>query len=819
MQSVPVNLVICKNKSNSIIYKRFHSINTMRFSLFTALIFLVLHQSTIAQTTVTPVTDANELAQSLLGSNSGIVITNPTLNCPGAQNPSGIFETVGPVTSYGIQKGVLLTSGTIDNIFQSNTGNTSVGNNGLGDPDLNTLTTNTTTDVCILEFDMYIPGDTVKFDYVFASEEYNDYVNSSFNDVFGFFISGPGITGNENIALIPGTSTSITINNVNCGLNPQYYLCNDANSNTQGGCNPALCPTDNLNTTVQHDGFTTVLTALKAVQPCNTYHLKIAVGDVGDTALDSGVFLEAGSLVSNSVQIELNSLYTDPTGNPAAVEGCNFNPEFILNIESSAGGGAQDSACFTLETSGTAIEGVDYEILADTICFAPGDTQLIITIIPIVDNIAEPVETIIITVTPLVEDTATGCGVNSVQAQINLYDFPIISAGPDITICQGETTQLNVSPAPNYSWSPPINLSCTTCPDPVASPTVTTVYTVTSAIGSCSAQDQVTVFVDNPLPVEAMPDDSICPGGSITLSASNSSGFTWGPASSLSCTDCANPVATPNVTTTYTVIGNNACFTSQDEVVITVNPLPVITISNPQNICPGSSVTINASAANAETYAWSPSAGLSSSTVSNPTASPTQNTTYSVTITNENGCSDTASVSISIYTPVSINAAPDESIIYWGEGVQLTTETGSSFQWLPTFGLDNPNIGNPYASPTETTTYYVTALDVNGCQVTDSLIVIVNKDAFVNLPSAFSPNKDGKNDFFRVIYKGIFNMDEFAIYNRWGQKIWFTNNVNEGWDGTINGEPAPVGTYVFMLTGNDLDNNAILKQGNVTVVR
>jgi gliding motility-associated-like protein len=168
---------------------------------------------------------------------------------------------------------------------------------------------------------------------------------------------------------------------------------------------------------------------------------------------------------------------------------------------------------------------------------------------------------------------------------------------------------------------------------------------------------------------------------------------------------------------------------------------------------------------------------------------------------------------------VPINAAPDESIIYWGEGVQLTTETGSSFQWLPTFGLDNPNIGNPYASPTETTTYYVTALDVNGCQVTDSLIVIVNKDAFVNLPSAFSPNKDGKNDFFRVIYKGIFNMDEFAIYNRWGQKIWFTNNVNEGWDGTINGEPAPVGTYVFMLTGNDLDNNAILKQGNVTVVR
>lgn len=792
----------------------------MRFLTFTALLIFVLQQIGLAQTTVTPISDANTLAQSLLGANSGIVITNATMNCPGSQNPSGTFETVGPVTSIGLQKGVLLTSGSINNIFQQNSvSGQTVSNGGSGDPDLNTLTTNTTTDVCILEFDMYIPGDTVKFNYVFASEEYNFYVNSSFNDVFGFFISGPGITGNQNIALIPGTSTSITINNVNCGSNSQYYKCNDPFNPTLGGCNTSVCPTNASTTNIEYNGFTTVLTAVKQVIPCNTYHLKIAVADVGDTALDSGVFIEAGSLVSNSVQIQLNSLYTDPTGNPAAVEGCNFNPQFILNLESSGGGGTQDTVCFSVTTSGTAIEGVDYEFIPDTICFYPGDTQLIITIIPIVDNIAEPVETIIITVTPLNADTTSGCGVNSAQAQINLYDFPIIDAGPDVTICQGESTQLNCSPAPNYLWTPPTGLSCTTCPSPVATPTVTTVYTVQAAIGSCMAQDQVTVFVDVPLPVEAMPDASICLGGSITLSASNSNSFTWGPAGSLSCTNCPNPIASPTITTTYTVIGNNSCFQSQDVVVITVNPPPVITSSTTQNICPGTFINIFADALNAVNFAWSPATGLSSTTGSSVNAGPITNTTYTVVVTNSNGCTNSTTIVVNVYDLLPINASPDISYIYWGESTQLNTESGSNFTWTPAFGLNDPNIGNPIASPTETVTYYVTALDANGCVVTDSVVVVVAKDAVVELPSAFSPNGDGKNDAFRIFYKGIFRLDEFAIFNRWGQKVWSTNNVTQGWDGTINGQAAEVGTYVFLVRGADLSNNAIVKQGNVTLLR
>jgi gliding motility-associated-like protein len=316
-----------------------------------------------------------------------------------------------------------------------------------------------------------------------------------------------------------------------------------------------------------------------------------------------------------------------------------------------------------------------------------------------------------------------------------------------------------------------------------------------------------------------MADASVCIGGSITLSASNANNFTWGPGSSLSCTNCANPIASPTVTTTYTVIGNNACFQSQDQVVITVNPLPVITISAPQNICPGTFIQIFADALNAVSYAWAPATGLSGTNTSAVNAGPNVNTTYSVVITNANGCTNSSEVSVSIYPLIPINASPDVSYIYWGESTQLNTESGTTFQWQPTFGLNDPNSANPIAAPTETTTYYVTALDANGCVVTDSVIVVVNKDADVNLPSAFSPNGDGKNDAFRIIYKGIFRLDEFAVFNRWGQKVWYTKSVTEGWDGKINGEPADVGTYVYMVIGADLNNNSIVKQGNVTVIR
>jgi hypothetical protein len=179
-----------------------------------------------------------------------------------------------------------------------------------GDADLATLIgvpKEDTHDACVLEFDFVPLGDTIKFNYVFSSEEYPEFACAGFNDAFAFFISGPGITGLKNIAIVPGTNDPVTIDNINdvsgCGIYPQHYISNQPN------------------VLFTHNGHTRIFTAVSQVQPCQTYHLKLVIADVGDGSYDSGVFLEAKSLSSNAIGLQ-NLTQTDNQGNSYLVEGC-----------------------------------------------------------------------------------------------------------------------------------------------------------------------------------------------------------------------------------------------------------------------------------------------------------------------------------------------------------------------------------------------------------------------------------------------------------------------------------------------------------------
>lgn len=199
----------------------------------------------------------------------------------------------------GASQGLLLATGKA--ILASGPNNSSGATNVTsapisGDSDLALITTNTVRNVCTIEFDFVPTGNTVLFEYIFASEEYPEFTNSSFNDTFGLFLSGPGIAGpfsNSaiNIATIPGTATPVTINNLNNGISNtgpceycQYYVNNGT------GSNPVLNPE------VQYDGLSTEFTASGPVTSGQTYHLKFAIANVGDNALDSAIFLTAGSL-------------------------------------------------------------------------------------------------------------------------------------------------------------------------------------------------------------------------------------------------------------------------------------------------------------------------------------------------------------------------------------------------------------------------------------------------------------------------------------------------------------------------------------------
>lgn len=253
-----------------------------------------------------------DMVEILIG--TGVDYSNVSFT--GADSSRGSFS--GGPGNIGLTNGIILTSGHVSIAPGPNQAQgAGVSNLMPGDIDLSALSMGTTFDACVLEFDFVPYYQYLFFYFVFASEEYPEYVGMPFNDVFGFFINGPGLNGpytnsSENIALIPDTEIPVTINNVNQNNYPEYFVMNDSNF-------------------IQYDGFTTVLTAEAVVVPMETYHIKLAISDATDYIYDSGVLLQASSFCSSPVSgtkqpaqptlEEKYNIYPIPAGN-------------VLNIES-----------------------------------------------------------------------------------------------------------------------------------------------------------------------------------------------------------------------------------------------------------------------------------------------------------------------------------------------------------------------------------------------------------------------------------------------------------------------------------------------------
>ncbi|MBA2407049.1 MAG: choice-of-anchor L domain-containing protein, partial [Chitinophagales bacterium] len=382
-----------------------------------------------SQLIVGTVATPEELAGSLVG--SGVTITNVTLNCP--NGGWGSFD--GTNSNIGIDSGIILACGSINNAVGPNfSGGITTAFGTTGDQDLTDLAGQETHDACVLEFDLAASSDSINFSYVFASDEYTEYVNS-INDIFAFFISGPGITGEQNIALVPGTTDPVAINTVNCLNGSLYYICNDPlNSQCDATYN---CPTDASLTTIEYDGFTTVLTAVANVQPCQTYHLKLAIADASDEILDSGVFIKASSLSTAASSVTVSTPYNDPITNlPAVVEGC-----FSATVEVQTCNPSTDSVALHYTISGTATNGTDYNQIADSIFIPPGLSSANLIIDPLVDGVSESSET----VTLYFYSTSPSNPYDSVT--ILILDSLIAIASPDTVICVGQSASLTVNDA------------------------------------------------------------------------------------------------------------------------------------------------------------------------------------------------------------------------------------------------------------------------------------------------------------------------------------------------------------------------------------
>lgn len=386
-----------------------------------------------AQLNVNSAMTPQDLVQNVLVG-GGVSISNVTFNGASvttAQPGTGSF-TNGSSTNLGLDAGLILSSGLVTSIPGPAT---AFGSDPLGtgsDPDLLAITSpgNTIEDISIIEFDFVPTGDSLQFNYVFGSEEYPTFnCSQSFNDVFGFFLSGPGISGPYtnnavNIALVPGTTLPVSIANIHgpggsCGpANAEFYVDNENGS------------------TISLNGFTTVLRAEAAVVCGETYHIKLAIGDAGDASYNSAVFLQAGSFQSNILPtLSASTLYGDGT----AAEGClggNFTIYRPPGIDST----------YTVDFffTGTATPGVDYNHIPSPAVIPAGQDSVVLSFQAFDDGITEGVETAIMNVFLI-----NSCGdtiTNSVVLAIVDYpEMEIHSPTPLLLQCDQDSIPLFAS--------------------------------------------------------------------------------------------------------------------------------------------------------------------------------------------------------------------------------------------------------------------------------------------------------------------------------------------------------------------------------------
>ena len=300
----------------------------------------------------------------------------------------------------------------------------------------------------------------------------------------------------------------------------------------------------------------------------------------------------------------------------------------------------------------------------------------------------------------------------------------VANAGADVSICPGGAVTLNASGGNTYSWSPATGLSCANCPDPIATPSVTTIYEVTVSSGTCSSDSDTIQVTVNALPTaDAGTDVTICSGNSTSLNASGGASYNWNPTTGLNNPNIANPIANPAITTTYIVdvTDVNGCM-NEDSVVVNVTTALVANAGPDASICEGGTATLNASGGS--NYSWSPTTGLSCITCPSPGASPSVTTTYEVTVSSGTCATSSDMIQVTVNSPTA--SAGSDVTICSGSSTTLNASGGVSYSWSPATGLNDPNIAAPAANPTTTTIYEVTVTDASGCTGTDTVTVTVD---------------------------------------------------------------------------------------------
>lgn len=627
-------------------------------------------------------------------------------------------------------------------------------------------------DVGVLSFDFVPQGDRVSFKYVFASDEYASYVCSQYNDAFGFFISGP-FDENGNFVNIGGITPYINENiAIIPGSNPELPVTiNTVNSgNPNGSVQPCVLSNTHLHILQSSEtcnrmiGYTTALETKRVdVAPCYKYRIEMATCNVSDWSLPSAVFLGANSFKVDEFQLSAQ-VGGVTHGDTVMKASCSSTTvRTTLNRPAEAGD------AYTFRVEGDMVEGVDYQSFGNTLTFPVGDTMAEVTInfISSPNDVPGQVKTMYI-----ITEARTECSVDdtiTIRAVVP-QNFVITNISDNKVYCDDVLPQ----------------------------------------------REMVFVNVENPI-------------GNVTYSWQDPDG---------------NPIGeNPNSDTNYITITQPIIVTINvsDECDRTVtrniqfskNTATTVVSSDKDRICEGDSIIL--SCTNATSCIWTSTPAdirlAQNNTSINPVAMPSSQTTYSVTIIDANGCQAQGQVSVQAYPAVTAKMSLNPNkLTFINSQTQFSDQTANAFSRLWDFGDGTTStLENGYHSyPNNIEEEYdvvLVAYNEALCPDTARGKIIVKPDFGIYVPSAFTPGAANANSYFVPITSSPVDY-EFSIYNRWGERIFYTNRMDgskdekAGWDGKLkDGNYAPDGTYVWYLIYKDGDGKLQSKNGSVTLVK
>jgi gliding motility-associated-like protein len=685
-------------------------------------------------TDVTP----EDLAAALSAPQTSAVVTN--LDCP--DGAYGTFSG-GDNTDLGLERGVILTSGSVENTIGPNfeTGATT-NNDTPGDMDLDSLSVlfgdgDLSEDACILELEVFAASDELVFEYVFGSEEYPEFVDQ-YNDIFAFLISGPGITGvpelnnQKNIAILPtDEEIPVQINSVNPQVNWEFYRANP---------NGLSLEYDGLTSDFQ--GVKKSLTARASVTPCETYQLKLAIADRGDGQFDSGVFIS--DLRGSTPELAVDFV----NGVDYLVESCSDVPDSLVvrlvNPQT-------NPVNFNVVIGGSATLGTDYLTdVPNTVTFAPGETVVKFPITVLSDVIDEDDELITVT---LIQDF--GCGATTVaELEITLRDEieVLINGGVDnLVYCAGNGLNLSATGATDFFWSPPAIFDDPFAAEVFVTPEGDQTIQVVGTLGICTDTAEVFLQAVDPM-IDILTSDTInlCLGDSVQLLQENNiedANITWTTGFGAPVSNEPNPFVSPTFDTEYRVTVSLPGCEVSDSVFVSVDELRPPEVINDTTICQNSAIQLAEQPSFStfgNSYAWTPVDGLDDPTSDEPIATPEVTTTYQLITTVDNGaCADTQMVRIEVIES-NIDILEDTALLCLGDTLEIravTNDGSTDITWSPQVGFVTEPTGTTVrVAPQRSFTYYART-EINACPQVDSIVVLVD-----SLPSdltlMFDPMKD-----------------------------------------------------------------------------